>query len=310
MTPETPVTIDHELLRTRPLPSTDGDKSERGTVLVVGGARQTPGRGPARRRDRPAPRGRQGAGRDGTRHGGGGRRGPSRGLRRGAPDPRQRRAGRGWGRPRGRARGIGGRRARSAPGSVTPSAPISFSSQIIPRVDVDLVIDALGTAYLTGHLDGVRHLTGRVVLTPNATELAAMLERPEEDVEQDLLGAARELADQTGAVVLSGTGDLLRGVSWRRGLVLRRRTHGPGHGRLGGRQGRRRRRAGGSWCVARAGRDVGTVAARRRPASDSRESSRASSPAMSSRPSRTSWPVPRTEVWALRRHDASGATTS
>ena len=57
---------------------------------------------------------------------------------------------------------------------------------------------------MTGHLDGVRHLAGRVLLTPNTTELAAMLDRPEKDVEQDQYAAIRRLTQATGAVVLSG----------------------------------------------------------------------------------------------------------
>ena len=43
MARNTTIPIDVELLRSWALPSQDGDKADRGTVLVVGGARQTPG---------------------------------------------------------------------------------------------------------------------------------------------------------------------------------------------------------------------------------------------------------------------------
>ena len=204
MTHETPVTIDHELLRTKALPSTDGDKSERGTVLVVGGARQTPGAVLLAAETAL----RLGAGKVQVATA----RDTAPAVAAALPEAFVE------GLPvldNGELAVDGADRvvelAASAdvvllgPGLGDPDSANLLLSQIIPRIDVDLVIDALGTAYLTGHLDGVRHLRGRVVLTPNVTELAAMLERPAEDVEQDLLGAARELADKTGAVVLSGS---------------------------------------------------------------------------------------------------------
>jgi NAD(P)H-hydrate repair Nnr-like enzyme with NAD(P)H-hydrate dehydratase domain len=70
-----------------------------------------------------------------------------------------------------------------------------------------VVIDALGSAYLTGNHDGVRHLGGRCVLTANPTELCRTLEEDEDAVTEDLAGATVRLAARTGAVVLCGGPD-------------------------------------------------------------------------------------------------------
>jgi len=91
------------------------------------------------------------------------------------------------------------------PGLSSPECASLLLSQIIPRLDSAVVLDALGTAYLTGQLDGVRHLAGRVLLTPNTSELAATLERDVEEVAEEPLEAARTLAEATGAVVLIGS---------------------------------------------------------------------------------------------------------
>jgi ADP-dependent NAD(P)H-hydrate dehydratase len=90
------------------------------------------------------------------------------------------------------------------PGLGDPRSAALLLEQIVPRLDAVLVLDALGTAYLTDHQDGVRHLDDRVVITPNLTELAAMLGRPDDDLEGEELAACRSAAEATGAVVLSG----------------------------------------------------------------------------------------------------------
>lgn len=75
---------------------------------------------------------------------------------------------------------------------------------LTPSLTVPLVVDALGTAYLTAHPGGVRHLAGTAVLTPNLTELAEVLGEDEDGVAHDLLDATRRAAALTGATVLSG----------------------------------------------------------------------------------------------------------
>lgn len=206
MARETLVPIDPSLLRSRPLPASEGDKSERGTVLVVGGARQTPGAVLLAAETAL----RVGAGKVQVATA----QDTAAAVAVALPEafveelPVLR---------NGELAVAGADRvvelAEAAdvvligPGLGDPECADLLLAQVVPRLDVDVVLDALGTAYLTSHADGVRHLAGRVLLTPNVTEVASMLGRPEEEVEQDLLGAAREVADRTGAAVLSGSGE-------------------------------------------------------------------------------------------------------
>ena len=85
-----------------------------------------------------------------------------------------------------------------------PSRACELLEAFVPSLTVPLVVDALGTAYLTAHPVGLRHLAGRAVITPNLTELAQVLGEEEADLERDLLDATRRAAARTGATVLSG----------------------------------------------------------------------------------------------------------
>ncbi len=203
MSSETPETITPELLRSWGLPSSGGDKSERGTVLVAGGARQTPGSVLLAAETAL----RVGAGKVQIATAADTAASLAVALPEAFVDPL----------PvlqDGELAVAGADRivelADAAdvvllgPGLGDPDAANLLLAQVVPRLSGALVLDALGTAYLTGHLDGVRHLAGRVVLTPNVVEAAAMLEREVEEVGEDELGAARELADGSGAVVLTG----------------------------------------------------------------------------------------------------------
>lgn len=203
MARDIPTPIDSDLLRSWPLPTQDGDKSDRGTVLVVGGARQTPGAVLL-------------AAESALRVGAGKVQIATaadtavalalalpEALVEGLPVLRS-----------GELAIAGADRVLEmaddadvvllGPGLNSPECADLLLAQIVPQLDTSVVIDALGTAYLTNRLDGVRHLTRRVLLTPNIAETAAMLGRAEEEVEHDQLGAARRLAHATEAVVLSG----------------------------------------------------------------------------------------------------------
>lgn len=90
------------------------------------------------------------------------------------------------------------------PGIMSPDAAVALLERVVPRLDVPVVIDALGMAYLTEHADGVKHLDGRVILSPNAGELAQTLDEDEDAVSEDPLGAALRLSRRAGAVVVSG----------------------------------------------------------------------------------------------------------
>ncbi|MFM6847535.1 MAG: NAD(P)H-hydrate dehydratase [Terrabacter sp.] len=195
--------VDIELLREWPLPSSDGDKTDRGTVLVVGGARQTPGAVVLAAESAL----RVGAGKvqvataaDAA---------PALSVLvpeayvealpvLGSGDL----AAAGAERVLQLAEGVDV--VLLGPGLGDPQSARLLLERVVPQLDSAVVIDALGTAYLTGNLDGVRHLEGRVLLTPNDTELAETLEISEAEVGEDPLDAARRLAEATGAVVLGG----------------------------------------------------------------------------------------------------------
>ncbi|NUR14988.1 MAG: NAD(P)H-hydrate dehydratase [Dermatophilaceae bacterium] len=200
---QTPRAVDRRLLREWPLPPSDGDKSDRGRVLVVGGARQTPGAVLLSAESAL----RVGAGKvqvataaDAA---------PALSVLvpeayvealpvLGSGDL----AVAGADRILQLAEGVDV--VLLGPGLGDPECARLLLERVVPRLDSAVVIDALGTAYLTGNLDGVRHLEGRVLLTPNATELAETLGIPESEVEADPMGCARRLAEATGAVVLGG----------------------------------------------------------------------------------------------------------
>ena len=91
------------------------------------------------------------------------------------------------------------------PGFGDPAAACSLLESIVPHLHTALVVDALGTAYATAHPDGLRHLAPRVLLTPNVTELSQVLGEREEEVADDVLGAAVRAARRTGVTVLAGS---------------------------------------------------------------------------------------------------------
>lgn len=120
------------------------------------------------------------------------------------------------------------------PGLMNPAAAVRLLEEVVPhlgtnpasRLDSTVVVDALGCAYLTEHRDGVAHLAGRVLLTPNAAELAETLGLDEDEVEDDLRAAAVRLAGETRAVVLSGSATSYTVTP--EGRAWRNETGGPG----------------------------------------------------------------------------------
>lgn len=90
------------------------------------------------------------------------------------------------------------------PGLLSPEGACDLLAEVVPKLRCPLVVDALGMAYLTEHPDGVSHLEGRVVLTPNESELAKTLRRDEDDVRDQLAECAAELSDRSGATVVVG----------------------------------------------------------------------------------------------------------
>ena len=90
------------------------------------------------------------------------------------------------------------------PGMGDTGAAVALLSEVIPHLRCELVLDALAMAYVTEHPDGLRHLGGRVVLSPNPRELSRTLKVTEEEVDRDTPGHVAELARRAHAVVVSG----------------------------------------------------------------------------------------------------------
>lgn len=90
------------------------------------------------------------------------------------------------------------------PGLLDPAAAADLLAAVVPEVTCPVVIDALGSAYVTRHPDGLHHLDGCCVLTVNPTELARTLQVDDEEVERDPVGATVRLAKQARSVVLCG----------------------------------------------------------------------------------------------------------
>ncbi|GAB3623069.1 NAD(P)H-hydrate dehydratase [Mariniluteicoccus endophyticus] len=90
------------------------------------------------------------------------------------------------------------------PGIMSPTAACALLEQVVPRLDVPVVIDALGMAYLTKHRDGLHHLEGRAIVSPNAGELAETLGVDEDEIGDAPLPHALRLATDAGTVVVTG----------------------------------------------------------------------------------------------------------
>ena len=114
------------------------------------------------------------------------------------------------------------------PGLLDVDASVALLSQIVPRLDCTVVIDALASAYLTENPDGLTHLAGRCVLTVNPTELARVLDRDEDEVSADPVAAAHAGASRLGAVVLCGGSE--KGIATPEGEAWLVRVGGPGLG--------------------------------------------------------------------------------
>ena len=198
-----PIRVTADLLRSWPLPEPGSDKEARGLVVVVGGNRSTPGAVVL-------------SGESALRVGGGKLQVvtattvavpvalalPEAGVAGvaettgGDPD-----------------RASAGEITRTAdgcacvllgPGLLDTDAASALLAAVVPELEGPLVIDALGSAYVTHHPDGLHHLDGRCVLTVNPTELSRTLGEDEEVVGKDQVAAARRLAERARSIVLCG----------------------------------------------------------------------------------------------------------
>ncbi|HEY4631616.1 MAG TPA: NAD(P)H-hydrate dehydratase [Blastococcus sp.] len=87
------------------------------------------------------------------------------------------------------------------PGMADTEQTEVFGQRLLPHLTGPLALDALGLASVTADASCVHHLEGRVVLTPNPTELAYALHLGEADIADDPAGAAADLAGRARAVV-------------------------------------------------------------------------------------------------------------
>jgi ADP-dependent NAD(P)H-hydrate dehydratase len=87
------------------------------------------------------------------------------------------------------------------PGMADEEETRGLVEALLPHLDCPVALDALGLAAVTADPACLHRLGGRVVLTPNPTELAIALHVKPEELERDPAGAARRLAEDAKATV-------------------------------------------------------------------------------------------------------------
>lgn len=92
----------------------------------------------------------------------------------------------------------------AGPGLVDVEHAVALLHRVLPAAGAALVLDALGSAYLTEHPDGLHHLEGRAILTVNPTELARTAHADADEVGSDPLRVAARVARRSRVVVLCG----------------------------------------------------------------------------------------------------------
>jgi ADP-dependent NAD(P)H-hydrate dehydratase len=198
-----PVRVTADLLRGWPLPDPGSDKESRGVVLVVGGNRGTPGAVIL-------------SGEAALRVGGGK-------LQVGTAAKTSGQVGLAL--PEALVAGLpqddsgdlaveaaqevvdladGAAAVLLGPGLMDPAAAADLLAAVVPELTCPVVVDALGSAYVTRHPDGLHHLDGSCVMTVNPTELARTLRVDDDEVERDPVSATVRLAEQARTVVLCG----------------------------------------------------------------------------------------------------------
>lgn len=89
------------------------------------------------------------------------------------------------------------------PGMTSDRSAHALLAPLVRRLEDDavLVLDAAAILALTHDAEMLRPLAGRAVLTPHAGEMASLLQIDKRDVERDPARVARTAADRFGAVV-------------------------------------------------------------------------------------------------------------
>lgn len=114
------------------------------------------------------------------------------------------------------------------PGFSDVGDSVRLLAALAPGLDAPLVVDALASAFLTEHPDGLRHLGGRVVLTVNPTELARTAGWQESAVDDRPAEAALQVADRSRVVVLCGGQEKVVATPDGRSWVVQGGGHGLG----------------------------------------------------------------------------------
>ena len=114
------------------------------------------------------------------------------------------------------------------PGFSDAEASADLLTRLLPDLQCPVVLDAVATAYLTRHRDGVAHLAGRAVVTMNPTELTRVLRSDTERTGHETLEATRRLSEQTRAVLLIGGQDKLVAAPSRAAWLIARGGRGLG----------------------------------------------------------------------------------
>jgi hydroxyethylthiazole kinase-like uncharacterized protein yjeF len=87
------------------------------------------------------------------------------------------------------------------PGMADTEETQAFGARLLPHLRGPVALDALALSCVTADAACLHHVDGRVVLTPNPTEIAYALHVEEDEIETDPAGAAADLAGRTHAVV-------------------------------------------------------------------------------------------------------------
>jgi hydroxyethylthiazole kinase-like uncharacterized protein yjeF len=108
------------------------------------------------------------------------------------------------------------------PGITGPDAATRLLREVVPKLTSQrVVVDALGSAYVTSDAECLHHLETTAVLTVNPSEIALTLGVDQDEVDGDPLAATVELARRARAVVLCGGSDKYvaspDGTTWKVG---------------------------------------------------------------------------------------------
>lgn len=90
----------------------------------------------------------------------------------------------------------------AGPGLGTSAAEVDLVQRVLALSTVPVVLDADALQIAAGKKDMLAPAAGRLVLTPHPGEMAALTGKSVEQVEEDRLGTARQLAVETSAVVV------------------------------------------------------------------------------------------------------------